>query len=88
MYFVLSNRITMDVSERIKKNLISRINETQDIDLLKDIESIFDSKSYEAENLTEDQLTAIEAGRDQIKNGVYKPHNQVMSEMKKWLESK
>ncbi len=35
----------MDVSERIKKNLTSRIRETQDIDLLKGIESIFDSKS-------------------------------------------
>ncbi|WP_339702454.1 hypothetical protein [Algoriphagus aquimarinus] len=78
----------MDVSERIKKNLISRIKETQDIDLLKDIESIFDSKNEEAIELTATQLTAIEIGRDQIKNGQCKPHQQVISEVKKWLESK
>ncbi|WP_339863792.1 hypothetical protein [uncultured Algoriphagus sp.] len=78
----------MDVSERIKKNLISRIKETQDIDLLKDIESIFDSKSDEVVDLTEDQLRAIETGRKQINNGQFKPHQQVISEMKKWLESK
>ncbi|MFC5624245.1 hypothetical protein [Algoriphagus winogradskyi] len=78
----------MDVSERIKKNLISRIKETQDIDLLKDIESIFDSKSDEVVDLTEDQLRAIETGRNQIKNGQFKAHQQVISEMKKRLESK
>jgi len=78
----------MDVSEGIKKKLISRIKETQDIDLLNDIESIFDSKSEETLDLTADQLAAIEVGRGQIKNGQYRPHHQVMDEMKKWLESK
>jgi len=38
--------------------------------------------------LTNDQLAAIEIGRDQIKNGQCKPHQQVISEVKKWLESK
>lgn len=78
----------MDLSERMKKSLISRIKETRDLELLKDIESVIKSKSEEALELTADQLTAIEIGRDQIKNGQSKPHQQVISEVKKWLESK
>lgn len=78
----------MDLSERMKKSLISRIKETRDLELLKDIESVIESKSEEALELTTDQLTAIEIGRDQIKNGQSKPHQQVISEVKKWLESK
>jgi len=78
----------MDLSERMKKNLISRIKETRDIELLKDIESVIKSKSEEALELTTDQLNEIEIGRNQIKNGQCKPHQQVISEVKKWLESK
>lgn len=56
----------MNVSGRIKKNLITRIRETEDPDLLKEIETIFVSKSEEVIEL----FAAIEIGSDQIKKQI------------------
>ncbi|WP_035464124.1 hypothetical protein [Algoriphagus vanfongensis] len=45
-------------------------------------------KNEEVLNLTSDQIKAIEFGREQIKKGQTKSHEQVVSEMREWLKSK
>jgi len=62
------------------------------LDFIYDMEPNTDlSKNTENEDfvkLSNDQIKAIEIGQNQIKNGQTKPHDQVIFEMKEWLENK
>ncbi|GAB3233970.1 hypothetical protein J0A67_20635 [Algoriphagus aestuariicola] len=78
----------MDSCEKIKENLISRIRESNDLDLLQTLKSLVDSSEAGLFELSEDQAEAIEIGRGQIKNGKCSSHQQVVSDMKAWLSKK
>lgn len=78
----------MDISAQIKKSLISRIKDSKDLNFLRALQTIFDSSEQSLYELTEEQKKSIEIGQSQIKEGKFKSHDQVTSEMKQWLSKK
>lgn len=78
----------MNTTSQIKKNLISRIKESKDINLLNALQTIFDSSEQALFRLSPEQETAIEVGRNEIKNDQFFKNEEVISEMKQWLKKK
>ena len=78
----------MDMTAQIKKNLISRIKDSKDLNFLKALQTIFDSSEQALYQLSSEQQTAIEKGRDEIKEGEYHNNEEVLSEMREWLKQK
>jgi len=78
----------MDMTAQIKKNLISRIKDSKDLNFLKALQTIFDSSEQALYQLTSEQQTAIEKGRDGIKEGDFYKNEEVISEMREWLKKK
>ncbi|MEQ8475357.1 hypothetical protein [Fulvivirga sp.] len=78
----------MDSDIQLKKNLISRIKSSKDLNFLRALQTIFDSSEQSLYELNEQQKKSIDIGREDIKNGASKEHEQVMTEMKEWLKSK
>ena len=78
----------MDMTAQIKKNLISRIKDSKDLDFLKALQTIFDSSEQALYQLTSEQQTAIEKGRKEIKEGNLHKNEEVISEMREWLKKK
>ena len=72
----------------LKNNLISRIKNSKDLNFLRALQTIFDSSEQSLFELNEQQENSIQVGRDEIKKGEFKEHEQVMSEMKEWLKKK
>jgi len=75
----------MNMTTQIKNSLISRIKDSNDLNFLKALQTIFDSSEQALYQLSPDQNDLIIKGREQIKNGDYIENDQLMSEMKKWL---
>ena len=78
----------MDMTTQIKKNLISRIKDSNDMNFLKALQTIFDSSEQSLYQLSPEQRDSINEGREDIKNGNYIDNDQLMSEMKEWLTKK
>lgn len=78
----------MDMTAQIKKNLISRIKDSKDLDFLKALQTIFDSSEQALYQLSSEQQTAIEKGRKEIKEGNLHKNEEVISEMREWLKKK
>lgn len=78
----------MDISAQIKNSLISRIKDSKDLNFLRALQTIFDSSEQSLYELTDEQKKSIEIGQSQIKEGKYKSHDQVMSEINEWLSKK
>ncbi len=78
----------MDLTAQIKKNLISRIKDSQDLNFLNALQTIFDSSEQELYQLSNEQKTAIENSRLEIKNGNFHKNEEVISEMREWLKKK
>ena len=78
----------MDMTAQIKKNLISRIKDSKDLNFLNALQTIFDSSEQSLFQLSSEQQSAIEKGRDEIKNGHFFKNEEVISEMKEWLINK
>lgn len=78
----------MDSAEKIKNNLISRIKNSEDLDFLKALEIIMNASESKGFQLSEEQEKAIEEARNQIKAGKFRENEQVISEMKGWLQKK
>lgn len=78
----------MDYNAQIKKSLISRIKDSNDINFLKALQTIFDSSEQSLYQLNSDEEKAIEEGRKQIKDGHFSTNESVMSDSKEWLENK
>ena len=78
----------MDMTAQIKKNLISRIKDSKDLDFLKALQTIFDSSEQALYQLSSEQQTAIEKGRKEIKEGNFHKNKEVISEMREWLKKK
>ena len=59
----------MNMTAQVKKNLISRIKDSKDLNFLKALQTIFDSSEQALYQLSSEQQTAIEKGRNEIKEG-------------------
>ena len=78
----------MDMTAQIKKNLISRIKDSKDLNFLKALQTIFDSSEQALYQLTSEQQTIIEKGKNDIKEGDFYKNEEVISEMREWLKKK
>ena len=78
----------MNLTAQIKKNLISRIKDSQDLNFLNALQTIFDSTEQELFELSNDQKKAIESSRVEIVNGNFHKNEEVISEMREWLKKK
>lgn len=78
----------MDLTAQIKKNLISRIKDSKDLNFLNALQTIFDSSEQELYELSADQKMAIDNSQMEIKNGNFHKNDEVISEMREWLKKK
>ncbi len=78
----------MDMTAQIKKNLISRIKDSKDLNFLNALQTIFDSSEQALYQLSSEQQTSIEISRDEFKNGKFRKNDEVISEMRQWLKKK
>jgi predicted transcriptional regulator len=76
------------MTAQIKKNLILRIKDSKDLNFLNALQTIFDSSEQALYPLSSEQQSAIERGRNEIKNGQFINNDEVISEMKQWLKKK
>ena len=77
--------MVMNMTTHIKNSLISRIKDSDDLNFLKALQTIFDSSEKALYQLSPDQNYSIIKGREQFKNGDYIENEQLMTDMKKWL---
>lgn len=78
----------MDMTTQIKNSLISRIKDSDDMNFLKALQTIFDSSEQSLYQLSPDQNASIASGREDIKNGDYIDNNELMADIKEWLTKK
>lgn len=78
----------MSTASQLKKNLISRIKDSKDLNFLNALQTIFDSSEQALFQLSQEQENAIEKGRNEIKDGNFLKNDEVISEMKQWLKKK
>ena len=78
----------MSTTSQLKKNLISRIKDSKDLNFLNALQTIFDSSEQALFQLSQEQENAIEKGRNEIKDGNFFKNDEVISEMKQWLKKK
>jgi hypothetical protein len=67
----------------LKKHLIQRISEIEDMAFLEAIKTILDSKS-QILHLTSEQREEIKQSQDQINQGLFTNHDQLNEEFEKW----
>ncbi|MFC3417822.1 hypothetical protein [Algoriphagus hitonicola] len=67
----------------LKKHLIQRISEIEDMAFLEAIKTILDSKS-QILHLTSEQREEIKQSQDQINQGLFTSHDQLDEEFEKW----
>ncbi len=75
----------MNMTTQIKNSLISRIKDSNDVNFLRALQTIFDSSEQALYQISSEQSASIIKGREDIKNGEYIENDQLMAEMKKWL---
>ena len=78
----------MDMAAQIKDNLISRIKDSNDLNFLKALQTIFDTSEQALYQLSPEQDKAILIGRQQINEGKSTLNEEVLSEMRTWLKKK
>ena len=78
----------MDTTAQLKNNLISRIKDSNDMNFLKAVQTIFDSSEQSLFQLSPEQQDAIKISREEIMNGDSIDNEQLMVEMKEWLTKK
>lgn len=78
----------MNNTIQLKNNLISRIRNSEDINFLRALQTLFDSSEQSLFELNEQQEKSIQIGRNEIMKGEFKDHKQVISELDQWLRKK
>ena len=76
----------MNSTLQLKNNLITRINNSDDLDFLKALQTIFDSSEQSLFKLNEKQNASIQQGRDDIRKGNFTEHDMFMQETLMKLE--
>ena len=70
----------MDMTAELKKSLISRIKDSEDLNFLNALQTIFDSSDQALYQLSSDQQSCIEKGRSENKDGKFHTNDEVISE--------
>jgi predicted transcriptional regulator len=78
----------MDISAQIKESLIMRIQNSENLNFLKALQTMFDASEESLFELSTEQQKSIQTGRRQIKNGEFHSNENVISELKEWLSKK
>jgi hypothetical protein len=78
----------MNTTAQLKKNLILRIKNSQDLNFLNALQTIFDSTEQSLYQIPIEQQSTIEIGRNEIKNQQFFKNEEVISEMREWLKKK
>jgi hypothetical protein len=78
----------MNTTAQLKKNLILRIKNSQDLNFLNALQTIFDSTEQSLYQIPIEQQSTIEIGRNDIKNQQFFKNEEVISEMREWLKKK
>lgn len=78
----------MDIETQIKNSLISRIRNSNDLNFLKALQTIFDTSEQSLYQLSPEQQNSIERGREEIRSGNLVDNDQLMTEMSEWLTKK
>lgn len=78
----------MDMTAQLKKNLISRIKDSKDLNFLNALQTIFDTSEQALYQINSEQELSIETSRNEIKNDKFLKNEDVMSEMREWLKKK
>lgn len=78
----------MDMTAQIKRNLISRIKDSKDLNFLNALQTIFDSSEQALYQLSSEEQSSIEISRAQIQEGKFRKNDEVISEMRQWLKKK
>lgn len=70
----------------LKKNIISKITETEDLNLLEDVLKVLGMQTEsQVFILNKEQRAAIEAGRADIRNGKFLTNEDVEKDLDEWL---
>lgn len=78
----------MDLSAQIKNSLIERIKQSENLDFLKAVQTIFDTSGEKIYELNEQQKESIAVSYKQIEENNVQANEEVISEMKAWLRNK
>ena len=78
----------MDLSAQIKNSLIERIKQSENLDFLKAVQTIFDTSGEKIYELNEQQKESITVSYKQIEENNVQANEEVISEMKAWLQNK
>jgi len=78
----------MDLSAQIKNSLIERIKQSENLDFLKAVQTIFDTSGEKIYELNEQQKKSIVLSYKQIEENNVQANEEVISEMKAWLRNK
>jgi hypothetical protein len=76
----------MDMTAQLKKNLISRIKDSKDLNFLNALQTIFDTSEQALYQINSEQELSIDTSRNEIKNDTFRKNEDVMSEMREWLK--
>ena len=76
------------MTAQIKKNLISRIKDSKDLNFLNALQTIFDSSEQALFQLSPEHQSSIEISRNEIKDGKFRKNDEVISDMRQWLKKK
>jgi len=75
----------MDSTLQLKNSIISRIENSSDIEFLKALHTIMDSSDKSLFQLSNVQERSIELGKKDIQEGNYVSNEQAISEIELWL---
>ena len=78
----------MDMTTQIKNSLISRIKDSNDLNFLKAVQTIFDSSEQSLFQLSSEQQDSIKKSREEILKGESIENDTLMVEMKEWFTKK
>lgn len=76
----------MDSTIQLRNSLISKIQQTEDIDFLKALQALFDSPEQELYALNTAQEESIALSRNEIENGRFIQNAKAISDLRQWLE--
>jgi hypothetical protein len=77
----------VNLAHKLENDLIHRIGQIDNVNFLKAIQSILDSSDKEVFQLNELQENSIVESREELKNGQGIAHEEVLSDLKKWLKN-
>jgi hypothetical protein len=78
----------MNMTNQLKKNLISRIKNSTDLNFLSALQTIFDSSEKELFQLSPEQQSSIETSRKEIRKGKFRKNEEVMTTLREWAKKK